>query len=111
MPKRILVVAHDETLRKTRAALLLRLGYAVAAVGTPGAAITMLEKDVFDLVVIGRKSRLPGKGLDQLLRETYPGLKILKIAEILEDHTPYPSRITDSVPSKVVASVKAMLEE
>jgi DNA-binding response OmpR family regulator len=111
MQKRILVVAHDEILRSTRALLLLKSGYAVATVETPDAAMALLERNVFDLVLIGRKSLRPGKGIDQRLREAYPALLILKIAEILEEHSPYPSRITDSVPGNVIASVKAMLGE
>jgi CheY-like chemotaxis protein len=109
MQKRILVLAHDETLRNTRAMLLLNLGYAVATVETPDEALTLLSRNRFDLVLIGRKSRLPGKGIDQRLRETYPDLPILKVAEILEEYSPYVSQTTDSMPSNVVASVREML--
>jgi CheY-like chemotaxis protein len=111
MQKRILVVSHDNTLRETRAALLLRAGYSVATTEGGDATMVLLETNVFDVVVIGRKSLAPGKGVAQRIRERFPDLLILKIAELIEEDSPYPSKITNSVPINVLAALESMLSE
>jgi DNA-binding NtrC family response regulator len=109
LQKRILIVSHDATLRATRAALLLTAGYAVATAEDGDAGMALLEANAFDLVLIGRRSLSPGKSVDQRLREQYPHLLILKIAEVIEKESVYPSRTTNSVPANVLAALKGML--
>ena len=72
-------------------------------------AIALLDANPFDLALIGRRSLMPGKGMDQKLRERYPKLLILKIAEIIEEASQYPTRTTISVPADVLAALKGML--
>jgi DNA-binding NtrC family response regulator len=107
--KRILIITHDSGLRATRAALLLAAGYAVSTAETVDQAIALLDANTFDLALIGRRSLMPGKGMDQKLRERYPKLLILKIAEIIEEASQYPTRTTISVPADVLAALKGML--
>lgn len=72
-------------------------------------AIVLLEANKFDLALIGRKSLVPGPGIDQRLRERYPKLLILKIAEVIEEASQYPTKTTGSVPADVLAALKGML--
>lgn len=109
MQKRLLIIAHDAVLRSTRSTLLLNAGFAVSAVGSVDEAIQMLQRDFFDLVIIGRTSISPVIALDQRLRELYPQLLLLKIAQSGEPATPYPTRTIGSDPSSVLATVKLML--
>jgi DNA-binding NtrC family response regulator len=104
--KRILIIAHDSGLRTTRAALLLAAGYSVSTAETVDEATALLDANDFDLVLIGRR---PGKAMDQKLRERYPNLLILKIAEIIEEASQYPTRTTIPVPADVLAALKGML--
>jgi CheY-like chemotaxis protein len=62
--KRILIVAHDRPLRETRALMLEKAGYTVGSVETDDEAMEVLEEEVFDLILLGRKFRLPITGLD-----------------------------------------------
>ena len=109
LQKRILVVSHDSGLRATRSALLVAAGYAVATASSADAAIELLDANTFDLVLIGRRSLASGKPLDQRLRERYPDMLILKIAEIIEEASHYPTQTTISVPANVLAALKGML--
>jgi DNA-binding response OmpR family regulator len=111
MQKRILVVSHDNTLRETRAALLLRAGYSVATSEGGDSTMALLETNTFDLILVGRKSLAPGKGIAQRIRERFPDQLILKIAELLEEDSPYPSKTTNSVPVNVLAALEGMLSE
>jgi DNA-binding NtrC family response regulator len=108
--KRILIVAHDRLIRGTRSLLLEKAGYDVASVETDNEAMDILEHKVFDLILLGRKSRLPIKGLDQRLRERFPDLLTLKIEPSGEIVSIYPSRITDAVPEHVLEALKEMLD-
>jgi hypothetical protein len=72
-------------------------------------AIGLLDANTFDLALIGRKSLAPGPAMDQRLRERYPKLLILKIAEIIEEASQYPTKTTGSVPADVLAALKGML--
>jgi|ERR1700733_1485125 hypothetical protein len=85
--KRILVAAHDLPLRTTRIALLKQAGYEVESGATDDDAMAILEIERFDSVLIGRKSLLPKKGIDQRLREKYPDLLTLKIAGVEAEHS------------------------
>lgn len=87
----------------------MKAGYAVSTAEDGNAAMDLLERNVFDLVLIGRRSRIPGKPIDQRLREAYPDLLILKIAEVIEEMSPYPARITGSEPNNVLEVLKEML--
>jgi DNA-binding NtrC family response regulator len=106
--KRILVVAHNRLLRGTRVSLLETQGYRVESVESDDAAMTLLETQVFDLILLGRDSGLHEKFLDQRLREKYPQLLTLKIVNH-EDPSVYPSRLTDSQPEHVIATLHEML--
>jgi two-component system, NtrC family, response regulator PilR len=111
MQKRILVVSHDSMLRETRAALLLRAGYSVSTSEGGDSAMGLLEGNVFDLILVGRKSLAPGKGIAQRIRERYPDVLILKIAELIEEDSPYPSKTTNSLPVNVLAALDVMLSD
>jgi hypothetical protein len=51
----------------------------------------LLEIEQFDLVLLGRRSQIAKKGIDQRLREKYPNLLILKIQSMGEIVSLYPS--------------------
>jgi DNA-binding NtrC family response regulator len=110
IPKRILVVAHDRPLWSSRVAILKRAGYGVASVETDDEAMEVLEEEKFDLILLGRRSRLPKKGIDQRLREEYPDLLTPKIAPQGEIASIYPSRTTDALPEHVLNALKEMLQ-
>jgi DNA-binding NtrC family response regulator len=107
--KRILVVAHKQPLRESRLEILQREGYCVQAVETDDEAMLTVQNVPFDAILIGRKSRLLQKGIDQRLREKYPELLILKIESTSEPSSVYPSRITDSAPRHVLEALHEML--
>jgi hypothetical protein len=111
MAKRILVVAHDRSLRKTRVQLLEFEGYRVDSVGTDDEAMRLLEIEHFDLVLLGRQSALAVKGIDQRIRERFPSLATLKIEGPGECHSVYPTRISDPAPSHVIEALHEMLGE
>jgi hypothetical protein len=110
IPKRILVVAHDTALRATRTYLLEGAGYTVESVVTDDDAMKLLEIEQFDLVLLGRRSQIPKKGIDQRLREKYPNLLILKIQSMGEIVSLYPSRTTNAPPEHVLSALKEMLQ-
>jgi DNA-binding NtrC family response regulator len=110
VPKSILVVAHDRPLREARVQLLQYAGFTVKSVETDDDAMAILETEQFDLILLGRNSRLPQKQIDQRLREKYPDLLILKIQSAGEtERSIYPSRLTDSQPRHVVEALHEML--
>jgi DNA-binding NtrC family response regulator len=110
MSKRILVVAHDPFLRLTRTALLRSAGYEVETAESDDSAISTVDNQRFDVVLIGRRSRGSETALDQRLRDRYPQMLILKIAQPFEPPSSYPSRITDPHPARVLMALKNMLE-
>lgn len=81
-PKSILVISHKEALRYTCSAVLKSGGYKVLSVAFDDEAMALLEKGDIDLVPIGRKTSEPGVEIDERLRERFPKLLILKIAEL-----------------------------
>ena len=109
--KRILVVAHHRPLRATRVTILEKAGYSVASVSSDDDAMAMLETEKFDLILIESSSARPEKGLDQRLREKYPDLLTLKVESNDLAGSIFPSRITDSEPSHVLAALNEMLGE
>ncbi|HWZ52136.1 MAG TPA: hypothetical protein VNW54_11805 [Granulicella sp.] len=111
MCKRILVVAHDRTLGLSRVALLQSAGYTVDFVFSDEAALTLLAAQAFDLVLLGRNSKLEEPGLDQRLREHFPELLILKIEATGSVPSIYPTRITDARPANVLAALQEMLSD
>ena len=109
MPKRILVVAHYPPLKASRVTLLERKGYRVESVESDDEAMALLETQEFDLILIGRNSMLAEKGLAQRLREKYPNLLTLRIEDVADSSSIYPSRLTDSAPSHVISALHEML--
>ena len=109
LAKRILVVAHDRPLKETRVSLLQSQGYIVDSVETDDDAMKLLEIEHFDLVLLGHQSALPIKGIDQRLREKYPSLATLKIETAGVRHSDYPTRVIDSAPQNVIATLHEML--
>jgi DNA-binding response OmpR family regulator len=107
--KRILIVAHDPLLRSTRQSLLKSAGYEVVLAASDDLAIRAVDDERFDLVLIGRKSLLSDMALDQRLRERYPNLAVLKIADAGESFSSYPSRISDPSPYHVLRAIREML--
>lgn len=71
--------------------------------------MALLEREQFDLILLGRKSKLPKKGIDQRLREKYPDLLTLKIEMRGQEKSIFPSRITDSAPHHVLTALTEML--
>jgi two-component SAPR family response regulator len=110
IPKRILVVTYDQSLRSSRVDILKRAGYKVASVEADDEAMELLEEEKFDLVLLGCESVKPKKGIDQRLREKYPDLLTLQIAPWNEIASIYPSRITDAAPEHVLSALKEMLQ-
>jgi CheY-like chemotaxis protein len=110
MSRRILVVADDRTLRSSRVSLLENVGYRVESVSSDNDAMRILEKQVFDLILLGRNSYLDRKNIDQRLREKFPKLLTLKIVNEL-DAGNYASREIDSEPAHVIRVLKEMLGE
>jgi hypothetical protein len=106
--KRILVVGHGQPLRDTQIALLRDHGYHVEAVDTDDQAMTILETEQFDLILIGQDSVMPRKGIDQRIREKYPNLLTLKI-QAEPSASPYASRIIDPAPRHVIEALYEML--
>ena len=109
MQKRILVVSHDPVLRDSRSALLLSAGYAVSAVGGDDEAMALMVGNSFDVVLIGRNSQWPKKGLDERVRALHPHQLIVKIAQAGEPTSSFCSRITDSVPTNVLEALREVL--
>lgn len=109
MSKRILVVSHNIPLRTSRVLVLKSAGYRVESVATDDEAMAILETEQFDLVLLGRKSLLPKKGIDQRLREKYPNLLTLKILSSEGENSIYPSRLSNSVPRQVLGALAEML--
>lgn len=108
--KCILVIAHDVLLRETRTLLLQKTGYKVISVGIDADMVDLPGIGQFDLILIGHQSFLvEGKDIDQRLRERYPDILILKIENDREARSVYPSRITDPLPSSVLAAIRDML--
>jgi DNA-binding NtrC family response regulator len=110
MQKRILVVSHDPALRDSRSALLLSAGYAVSAVGGNDEAMALMVGNSFDLVLIGRNSQWPKKGLDERVRALHPYQLIVKIAQGGEPRSSFCSRMVDSVPANVLEAVHEVLQ-
>jgi DNA-binding NtrC family response regulator len=90
--------------------LLQSAGYHVSSAETDDQAMELLEEEKFDLILLGRRSLIATTGIDQRIRERYPQLLTLKIAPKGELHSVYPSRITDSVPERVISALKVMLD-
>jgi hypothetical protein len=109
MQKHILVVSHDLALRDSRSALLLSAGYAVSAVAGNDEAMALMVRNSFDLVLVGRNSQWPKKGLDERVRALHPYQLIVKIAQAGEPRSSFCSRITDSVPANVLEAVREVL--
>jgi hypothetical protein len=109
MRKRILVVSDDPTLAFSRVALLKKAGYQAESTSSDEAALDLLEDEHFDLVLLGRDSLRPGKGLDRRLRERHPDLLTLKIEGNVPIPSIYPSRIVDARPEHVLAALEEML--
>lgn len=107
--KRVLVVAHDQPLRESRVRLLQEEGYVVEAVETDDQAMAIVEREQFDLILLGRRSVIPKTGIDERLREKYPELLMLKIENVAEQRSIYPSRMTDSSPRHVLDALHEML--
>jgi hypothetical protein len=106
--KHILVVGHDRPLRDTQITLLTDHGYRVDNVDTDDDAMTLLETEQFDLILIGQESVMARKGVDQRLREKYPNLLTIKI-EAGASASPYASRIIDPAPRHVIEAIYEML--
>jgi CheY-like chemotaxis protein len=109
IPKRILVVAHDQMLRTTSVSVLEKAGYTVSSTVTDDDAMRLLETAQFDLILLGRKSQIPKTGLDQRLREKYPNLLTLKIEPGGDIVSLFPTRTTDAMPQHVLCALKEML--
>ena len=105
----ILVVAQDPFLRNTHKALLRSVGYQVTSVGSDDLAIASVDRDRFDLILIGRTSLLATTALDQRLRERYPTLCILKIVPDGEADSTFASRSTGPAPGQVLSAVRDLL--
>jgi hypothetical protein len=109
MRKRILVVSDDPILGYSRVALLKKAGYQAESIPSDDAAMDLLEVERFDLVLLGRDTLLPGRGLDRRLRERHPDLLTLKIEGNVPVPSIYPSRIVDARPERVLEALEEML--
>jgi DNA-binding NtrC family response regulator len=105
----ILIVAHDPFVRNTRKALLHSAGYEVTSVDSDDLAVISVDRDRFDLILIGSTSLLATTALDQRLRDRYPALCILKIVPVGEPDSLFASRTTGPEPAHVLAAVRELL--
>ena len=108
-PKRILVVAHDLRLRQTRVSLLERASYAVTTATSDDAALKLLNRKSFDLVLIGRDALPPVQPLDQRISEKHPNLLMLKIVPFTAEISPYATRTTIAHPGHMLLALQEML--
>jgi CheY-like chemotaxis protein len=106
--KRILLVAHDASLRESRASVLRGAGYVVVAVITVEEAVTELRVADFDVVLIGRNPSAGGPLIDRALRTAFLDQPILKIANAADDER-YASRIVGASPHHILAALTDML--
>jgi hypothetical protein len=106
LPKRILVVAHDKGVRVSRGLLLKSGGYTVESVDTDDSAMELLKVESFDLILLGRDSKLSVPAIDKRLRYKYPDLPTLKIDDIF---SPFPTRMTSSLPQQILGTLREML--
>jgi CheY-like chemotaxis protein len=111
LAKRILVVSHNEVLRRTRVALLQWAGYAVVHVESDDDALAAVRIAHPDLVLLGRITRPKHIEIDQRLREAYPDLPILKIVLPTDLNTQYASRVTAAAPREVLGALEEMFGE
>jgi CheY-like chemotaxis protein len=109
--KSILVVSHDPVLRSTRVALLTAAGYNAVAADDDDDALARLEASQFDVVLVGRRSDLPQKGVDQRVREKYPDILVLMLDRENQNPSAFASRTIDPHPSLVLDALDAMLAQ
>jgi CheY-like chemotaxis protein len=109
--KSILVVSHDPILRSTRVALLKAAGYRAEAAEDDKDALARIELAQFDVVLVGRRSDLSQKGIDQRLREKDSDILILMLERENENPSVFASRMTDPHPRLVLDALDAMLGE
>jgi DNA-binding NtrC family response regulator len=110
MSKRILVVSDDRILGFSRTALLQKAGYQAIRVDSDDEAMSLLETEAFDLVLLGRDPiRRNRKSLDRRLRERHPHLPTLKIEGNALIPSRYATRVTNSDPARVLAVLAEML--
>ena len=80
MPKRILIVDDEPSIRKVLRAHLRRAGYEVSTADDGQQAINALERDTFDLVVSDlRMPEVDGMALLAHCSASYPGLPVILI--------------------------------
>jgi hypothetical protein len=106
LPKRILVVAHDKGVRVSRGLLLKSGGYRVESVDTDDSAMELLEVESFDLVLLGRNSKLNVTAIDKRLRYKYPDLLTLKVDD---EFSAFPTRMTGRLPEEILDALREML--
>lgn len=108
--KRILVVSDDHILGFSRAALLQKAGYQATWVDSDDDAMSLLEVETFDLVLLGRDPlHRPRKPLDYRLSIRHPHLPTLKIEGNAIIANRYATRVTNSHPTHVLAVLEEML--
>ena len=72
--------------------------------------MTLLGKEHFDLILIGRKFQLAKRALDERLRERFPYLLILRIESRGEGPADYyPSKVIDSQPASLMRALQELL--
>jgi hypothetical protein len=104
-----LLVAHDPFVRDTRKALLHSAGYEVTSVDSDDLAVISVDRDRFDLILIGSASLLTTTALDQRLRDRYPTLCVLNIVPLGEPDSLSHLAQQDRNPSQVLAAVRELL--
>lgn len=103
--KRLLVVAHDESLRKTRLALLTGRGYALDLAISNEEALTKLRTNTYDLILIGRDTRTEIIPLDRRIAEMGQALPVLKI----DDAPTAFAQLVGASPEEVLAAIEEAL--
>ena len=106
--KRVLVLTSDPALATSRVGLVRAAGFACEVAGTGDYARQLLEAERFHLVLLGREPDGLDKAIERWLHERYPELPTLKV-DNFGTESEYASRTTDSAPSSVVATLRAML--
>ena len=109
LAKLVLIVAHYEQIKLSRTKVVKNAGYDVLSASSDDEAILMLDCEVVDLVMIGRRSASAAQGLDQRIREKCPVLPILKIeGEGLSDSR-FVSRTVPAEPVRMIAALQELL--
>jgi CheY-like chemotaxis protein len=106
--KRILVVAGDSGLAKTRALVLAAGGYSTASALTTDEAIDKLRESKFDLVVWDFDPMMGEFTLDRLIANLNLGIDTLEVDTFCGRRGKFSTRFSDAHPASILKNVGEM---